>query len=51
VNDAERIQTWAEAVASYEACARGYEAAGYELVELPRVSVEDRAAFVLDFAR
>jgi predicted ATPase len=47
VTDAERIQTWAEAVASSEACAEAYEAAGYELVELPRVSAEERAAFVL----
>ena len=51
VTDAERVQTWAEAVASFEACAEAYEAAGYELLELPRVSVEARAAFVLDRAR
>lgn len=48
VNDAERIQTWAEAIASYEACAEAYEAAGYTLVELPQASVEARVAFVLD---
>ncbi|HEY8571016.1 AAA family ATPase [Phenylobacterium sp.] len=51
VQDAQRIQTWAEAVETYERCAEAYQAAGYELVELPRVSVEDRAEFVLDRAR
>lgn len=47
VQDAERIQTWAEAVASHDACAAAYDAAGYELVEIPRAPVTDRAAFVL----
>jgi predicted ATPase len=51
VTDAERIQTWTEAVASYEACAQAYGDAGYELVELPRASVQGRAEFVLDLAR
>jgi predicted ATPase len=47
VQDAERDQTWHEAVASFELCARAYEDAGYRLVELPRAPVEDRADFVL----
>lgn len=51
VRDAERIQTWAEAVASFDACAAAYQAAGYALVELPRTDVETRAAFVLDAVR
>ncbi|MGA0604712.1 AAA family ATPase [Phenylobacterium sp. VNQ135] len=48
VQDAERDQTWPEAVRAYEACAAAYLAQGYELVELPLADVETRAAFVLD---
>lgn len=47
VQDAERDQTWREAVASYELCARAYADAGYDLLELPRADVATRAAFVL----
>lgn len=45
--DEERKQTWEEAVHNHDACARTYRAFGYELVELPKVSVEARADFVL----
>lgn len=45
--DRERKQDFTEAVRTYEALAATYSAAGYELIELPRVPVEDRAAFVL----
>jgi predicted ATPase len=48
VNDAERDQTWDQAVASYEGCVTAYEACGYRLLELPRASVTERAALVLD---
>ena len=48
VQDAERDQTWAQAVATYDACAEAYVACGYELVELPLVDVETRARFVLE---
>lgn len=51
VNDAERDQTWVEAVAAYEACVAAYEACGYRLVELPRSDVAERAAFVLNVMR
>lgn len=47
VQDAERDQTWDQAVASHELCAQAYAEAGYELVELPLADVETRAAFVL----
>lgn len=49
--DAERDQTWADAVAAHDACARAYQDAGYTLVELPRAGVAERAAFVLDRLR
>ncbi len=44
--DGERRQDFAEAVATFEAIAVGYDEAGYELVELPRAPVADRVAFV-----
>lgn len=48
VQDTERDQTWAQAVATYEACAQAYLACGYELMELPLTDVGGRAAFVLE---
>jgi len=48
VQDAERIQSWDEAVATHEACVEAYEACGYTLVELPLTSPKARAEFVLD---
>ena len=46
--DDERKQTLDEAERTYRVMARTYSDAGYELVELPRVSVEERARFVRD---
>ena len=48
VNDAERKQDFAEAVATCDACAAACVEAGYEVVELPKASVAERVAFVLD---
>lgn len=45
--DAERIQDWEEAVASDEAVAQAWRDYGYELVDLPRAPVDDRAEFVI----
>jgi len=45
--DAERQKTFADACREYEALAEGYLAAGYRLVEVPRIGVEARADFVL----
>jgi len=45
--DAERKQDFAEAERTYAALAATYPRYGYELVELPRASVEERLAFVL----
>lgn len=49
--DAERRQDLEEARRTLEAMAAVYPAFGYALVELPRVSVPERAAFVLETAR
>ena len=45
--DAERKQSYDEAVKTYEVMMRVYEDCGYEVVEIPRVSVEERADFIL----
>jgi len=47
-NDMERKQDWSEAVRTYEAIAAGYDEAGYDLVELPRVPVPERLAFLVE---
>lgn len=45
--DEERKQTFEEAVGVYHRLTRAYESCGYELVEIPRLTVEQRADFVL----
>ncbi|QEL21276.1 AAA family ATPase [Bosea sp. F3-2] len=45
--DAERKQDFAEAERTYEAMARTYPRYGYDLVELPQESVENRVDFIL----
>ena len=44
--DAERKQSFAEAVRTYEAMAATYEGLGYALVELPRGGIAERVAFL-----
>lgn len=46
--DRERKQDFEEAVRTYEAMVVAYTEYGYELIELPRVSVEERMRFVLN---
>jgi predicted ATPase len=48
--DRERKQDFAEAVRTYDAMAATYGQLGYELVELPCISVEARVRFVLEKA-
>ena len=45
--DAERKQSWEEAVATFEAMVSTYESLDYEIVLLPLASVQERAEFVL----
>jgi predicted ATPase len=45
--DRERKQDFEEAVRTYDAMVTTYDAYGYELIELPRASLEDRVRFVL----
>ena len=49
--DAERKQTFEDGVHGYRLLAEAYPDHGYELVELPRVSVAERVEFVLDVLR
>jgi predicted ATPase len=44
--DHERKQTLDEAVRTYEAMVATYSEIGYELVEIPRLSIEERVRFV-----
>ena len=44
--DAERKQSWDEAVATFESMVSTYESLDYEIVLLPLASVEERAEFV-----
>jgi len=46
-NDAERKQSFEEAVRTHDVMAATYPAYGYELVELPRAPVEVRVRFLL----
>ncbi|AVG17438.1 ATPase [Chromobacterium vaccinii] len=46
--DSERRQTWEEAVRTCEAMERVYARLGYRLAEVPRGSLEQRAAFVIN---
>jgi predicted ATPase len=45
--DTERKQTFEEAIATYDMLVKTYKKYGYELVELPLLSVEERADFVI----
>jgi predicted ATPase len=44
--DLEREQTFDEAVRTYEAMVATYSEQGYDLVEIPRVSIEERVRFI-----
>lgn len=49
--DDERKQSFEEAVRTYEVMQEAYRSCGYQLIELPRVSVEERAEFVISVMR
>jgi predicted ATPase len=48
VTDAERTMSFADTIPFHAALVDAYERAGYSLVEVPRDSAENRAAFVRD---
>ncbi|WP_039989093.1 AAA family ATPase [Vibrio owensii] len=47
-NDEERKQDFAEAVRTYQAMVEAYHQYGYELIEVPTMSVEQRVDFILE---
>lgn len=47
VTDAERWQSFDEAVRTYEVMVEAYRDCGYEVVEIPRISAERRADFIV----
>lgn len=47
-NDAERHHGFDAALAEYERLMQDYPAMGYNVVELPRITVQDRADFMLE---
>jgi predicted ATPase len=49
--DRERKQDFDEAVRTYEALAAVYEGLGYELVPVPKGSIDNRVQFILDRVR
>lgn len=48
VQDAERLHGFDDALREYNALCQVYPQCGYTLVEVPKVSVDERAAFVLE---
>ena len=46
--DRERKQDFEEAIRTYDALVAVYQEQGYDLVELPRVSIEERVRFLLE---
>ncbi|MBT4917455.1 AAA family ATPase [Candidatus Peregrinibacteria bacterium] len=46
-NDEERKQSFQEAIETYDQIVAAYREYGYETVDLPKVSVEDRVDFIL----
>ncbi|MEZ8630261.1 AAA family ATPase [Vibrio lentus] len=47
INDQERKQDFDEAIATYEKMVAAYTQFGYQLVEVPKLSVEERVEFIL----
>lgn len=48
VSDAERRHDFASAIAEYDRLAAAYPALGYDVILLPKVSVAERLAFILE---
>ena len=47
-NDSERDQTFEEAVQVYQSCAQWHTTFGYSLIEVPKGTVSERVAFILE---
>lgn len=49
--DAERKQTWEEALFTFEKMKETYSEYGYRIIEVPKSSVKERTRFLLDFLK
>nr|WP_289023921.1 AAA family ATPase [uncultured Salegentibacter sp.] len=49
--DSERNQDWERAVLTFEKMCETYKTFGYDIVEVPKVLVSDRADFILKFIK
>ncbi|AZA76209.1 ATPase [Chryseobacterium sp. G0186] len=47
-NDAERMQTWEEAILTFEMMKQIYLKYDYNIIEVPKISVDERVQFILD---
>jgi len=45
--DDERKQTWEEAIYTFEKMKQTYLEYGYEIIEVPKISIEKRCEFIL----
>jgi predicted ATPase len=48
-NDPERRQTWQEAIDTYHNVIDSYDESGYQLVEIPKVTLTERVDFILRY--
>lgn len=46
-NDSERKQSYKEAIATYDALVKAYANSAYELIEIPKLIVQERVEFLL----
>lgn len=46
-NDAERKQTFEEALEVYDSCVKIYSENGYEVIEIPKATINERAEFLI----
>ena len=49
--DGERKQNWEEAQLTFDCLKKTYDRLGYTLVEVPRTTIEQRCAFVIDYSK
>lgn len=47
-HDTERKQSWEEALETYHRIENAYKELGYQLIEIPKASVNERVAFILE---
>lgn len=50
-HDTERKQTFAQAIETWEAVRQGYSECGYFVIDVPKISVEERALFILNITQ